>query len=194
MNETANVFFDSWEGLGRVLLLGIPAYVALVLILRISGKRTLTKLNAFDLVVTVALGSTLATVLLSKNVALAEGVVALGLLVLLQYAITWGSVRLAWFRGLVKSEPTLLMHHGAFLDGAMREQRVTREEVLSVLRGQGITAVEDAAAVVLETDGSFSVISEAPSGKDGNVLTNVAGAEENFARVGGPPRSSQRGA
>jgi uncharacterized membrane protein YcaP (DUF421 family) len=187
VTDTANVFFDSWAGLARVLLLGIPAYVALVLILRISGKRTLTKLNAFDLVVTVALGSTLATVLLSKNVALAEGVVALALLVLLQYAITWASVRLVWFRRLVKSEPTLLVHRGAFLDGAMRKQRVTRDEVLSVLRRQSITAVEDAAAVVLETDGSFSVLAEAPSG-GGNVLQNVAGAEAG----GGTPQPSRR--
>ena len=56
------MFFDSWTALGRVLLVGTLAYVALVAILRISGKRTLTKLNAFDLVVTVALGSTLATI------------------------------------------------------------------------------------------------------------------------------------
>lgn len=176
MSETEHVFFESWAGLARVLLLGVPAYGALVLILRISGKRTLTKLNAFDLVVTVALGSTLATVLLSKTVALAEGVVALTLLVLLQYAITWGSVRLTWFRQMVKSEPSLLVHHGAFLDGAMRAQRVTREEVLSVLRGHSIAAVEDAAAVVLETDGSFSVISEAGAAQGCNVLVNVAGA------------------
>jgi uncharacterized membrane protein YcaP (DUF421 family) len=87
------MLFDSWSGLGRVVLVGTLAYAALVLVLRISGKRTLTKLNAFDLVVTVALGSTLATVLLSKSVALVEGVLAMVLLVLLQYAITWLSVR-----------------------------------------------------------------------------------------------------
>jgi uncharacterized membrane protein YcaP (DUF421 family) len=75
------MLFDSWAGLGRVLVVGTLAYVALVLLLRISGKRTLTKLNAFDLVVTVALGSTLATVLLSKSVALAEGALALCLLI-----------------------------------------------------------------------------------------------------------------
>jgi uncharacterized membrane protein YcaP (DUF421 family) len=100
-----SMFFDTWAGLGRVLLVGPLAYVALVAILRISGKRTLTKLNAFDLVVTVALGSTLATVLLSKNVALAEGVLAMALLVFLQFAITWLSVRSGGFRDLVKSEP-----------------------------------------------------------------------------------------
>jgi uncharacterized membrane protein YcaP (DUF421 family) len=103
-------------------------------------------------------------------------------------------VRLAWFRHLVKSEPTLLVHHGAFLDGAMRKQRVTHEEVLSVLRREGITAVEDVTAVVMETDGSFSVISDVPSGEGGNVLVNVAGAEERDSPTSGTPRSSQRGA
>jgi uncharacterized membrane protein YcaP (DUF421 family) len=93
------MLFQSWTGLGRVLLVGTLAYAALVLLLRISGKRTLSKLNAFDLVVTVALGSTLATVLLSKSVALAEGVLALCLLVSLQYAIAWLSVRSSGFQG-----------------------------------------------------------------------------------------------
>ncbi len=78
------VFFAGWAGLLRVLVVGSVAYVALVVILRSSGKRTLAKLSAFDLVVTVALGSTLATVLLSKSVALAEGVLAMMLLAALQ--------------------------------------------------------------------------------------------------------------
>src|SRR5690348_14738538 len=120
--RTMSMFFDTWAGLGRILTVGTLAYVALVAILRISGKRTLTKLNAFDLVVTVALGSTLATVLLSKSVALAEGVLALALLVFLQFAITWLSVRSPSFQSLVKSEPTLIMHRGRPLDAAMREQ------------------------------------------------------------------------
>jgi uncharacterized membrane protein YcaP (DUF421 family) len=148
------MFFDSWAGLGRVLVVGTLAYVALVAILRISGKRTLTKLNAFDLVVTVALGSTLATVLLSKSVALAEGVLAMALLVFLQFAITWLSVRSSRFQEMVKSEPTLVMHQGRFLDGAMRTQRITREEIMAALRSNGLAD----AAVVLETDGTIAVI------------------------------------
>ena len=82
------MFFDSWLGLLRVGVVGSLAYLALVLLLRVSGKRTLSKMNAFDFVVTVALGSTLATVLLSKDVALAEGVVAFTLLIGAQYLIT----------------------------------------------------------------------------------------------------------
>ncbi|WP_237480721.1 DUF421 domain-containing protein [Lichenibacterium dinghuense] len=154
------MFFDTWIGLLRVPVVGTLAYVALVLFIRVSGKRTLTKLNAFDLVVTVALGSTLATVLLSNSVALAEGVLAMALLIFLQFAITWVSVRSTHFESLVKSEPTLVLRDGMFLDAALRSQRVTRDEVLSVLRSQGVSDVAEVHAVVLETDGSMSVLQE----------------------------------
>lgn len=127
------MFFDSWAGLVRVPVVGVLAYAALVL-LRVSGKRTLTKMNAFDLVVTVALGSTLATVLLSKSVALAEGVLALALLILLQYAIIWASVRSPRFQAIIKVQPTLFVYRDEFLPGALKHQRVTREEVMAVLR------------------------------------------------------------
>ena len=87
------MFFQSWAGLGRTALVGVLAYLALVVLLRVSGKRTLSKINALDLIVTVALGSTLATVLLSKTTSLAEGVTAFVLLIALQFVITWLSVR-----------------------------------------------------------------------------------------------------
>jgi purine-cytosine permease-like protein len=62
------VFFDSWSAIGKTAVIGVLAYAALVATLRISGKRTLSKMSAFDLVVTVALGSTLSTIMLDSNV------------------------------------------------------------------------------------------------------------------------------
>ena len=159
------MFFDSWSGLLRVLVVGALAYVALVGLLRVTGKRTLAKMNAFDLVVTVALGSTLATVLLSKDVALAEGVLAFALLAGLQYVVAWLSVRSKPFRQLIKSEPRLLVSSGEILDGAMRDERVTRDEILSAARSSGYAGLEDIEAVVLETDGSFSVVGKAREGR-----------------------------
>ena len=144
-----------------------------MLLLRISGKRTLTKLNAFDLVVTVALGSTLATVLLSKSVALAEGVLALALLIFLQYGIAWLSVRSPRFQSFIKAEPTLLVHRGRFLEGAMRAQRITREEVLAAVRASGAAEVGEIAAIVLETDGSISVIPGGGAAGEDGTLANV---------------------
>ncbi|WP_421862959.1 DUF421 domain-containing protein [Parvibaculum sp.] len=155
---TGQILFDSWSGLARVLIVGTAAYAMLIVFLRISGKRTLSKMNAFDLVVTVALGSTLATVLLSRSVPLAEGVLALALLICLQFVLTWASVRSRRVRDLIKSEPALLVRDGVYLEGAMRKERMTREEIDAALRDSGVAALSGAAAVVLETDGSLSVV------------------------------------
>jgi uncharacterized membrane protein YcaP (DUF421 family) len=133
-------------------------------------------MNAFDFVVTVALGSTLATILLSSQVALAEGVLALALLIGLQFAVTWASVRSPAVSRLVKSEPRLLLHDGRMLPGQMRAARVVEVEVRAAVREQGIAALEDVNAVVLETDGSFSVIrhnGETPT----TALTGVRGPD-----------------
>jgi uncharacterized membrane protein YcaP (DUF421 family) len=151
-------FFDSWSGIARVLIVGALAYAGLVALLRVSGKRTLTKMNAFDLVVTVALGSTLATILLSPDVPLATGLAAFCLLIALQFVVSWLSVRSAAVRRLVKSEPTLLFYRGEMLDDVLRRQRVTQEEVRAAIRGQGIADLGAVEAVILETDGSFSVL------------------------------------
>ncbi len=152
------MFFDTWFGLLRVLVVGTLSYAALIALLRISGKRSLSKMNAFDLVVTVALGSTFATVILNNSIPLAEGVLALALLICLQFAITWLSVRYEPVQDLVKSEPSLLVRDGTYLMEAMRAQRVTKEEVEAALRENGTSEVSKAACVVLETDGSLSVI------------------------------------
>lgn len=155
------MFFDSWSGLLRVVVVSVTAYVALVALLRVSGKRTLAKLNAFDLVVTVALGSTLATVLLSADVALAEGVLAFAMLVGLQYAVAWLSLRSETVRRVVKSEPALVYHRGAWLDDALRRERLTCEEVRAAVRAGGRASMAEVGAVVLETDGSLSVLAAA---------------------------------
>ncbi len=151
-------FFNGWGNLLRVIVVGVLAYGALVFFLRISGNRTLSKMNAFDLIVTVALGSTLATVLLSKDVALAEGAVAMALLIALQFIITWFSVRTAWVRRVVTGEPLMLLYRGEFITTSMQKARVTQDEVQSAIRGSGIADVTVVEAVVLETDGSMSVI------------------------------------
>lgn len=90
-----------------------------------SGKRTLTKLNAFDGVVTVALGSTIASTIMSKSTALAEGATAFAVLIGLQFVITFLSVRIKAFSKLVEAEPRLLLLDGQFLDGALTAERVT---------------------------------------------------------------------
>jgi uncharacterized membrane protein YcaP (DUF421 family) len=172
-----DLFFDGWPGVVRTLLVGALAYVTLVAVLRVSGKRTLAKLNAFDLVVTVALGSILATVLLSKDVDWAEGAAAMALLIGLQLVVSWLSVRVGWVRRAVRSEPTLLLRRGRFLERAMDGERVTEGEVLAAVRSAGIATVDEVEAVVLETDGSLSVLRRPSDGAEATSLRDVPGAD-----------------
>ena len=170
------MFFDSLGDLVRVLVIGTLSYAGLILLLRLSGKRTLAKMNAFDLVVTVALGSTLATILLSSDVSYAEGMLALVLLAGLQFVSAWSSVRFETARAVVKSKPVLLLRDGRMLDDELTRQRVTEGEVRQAIRSQGNGSVGDVAAVVLETDGTFSVIRRARVG-DGSALADVRPAD-----------------
>jgi uncharacterized membrane protein YcaP (DUF421 family) len=166
------MIFDDWQALIRVVWIGVLSYSALVVLLRISGKRTLSKWNAFDLIVTIALGSTLATVLLTQQVTLTQGVVALALLIGLQFVISWLTIRVHAVRRFTKSEPTYLYREGEFILKRLHSERVTESEVNAAVRGAGIGSMQDVEAVILETDGSVSVIRKNSAG-DRSALVDV---------------------
>ncbi|RYE29328.1 MAG: DUF421 domain-containing protein [Sphingobacteriaceae bacterium] len=169
----SKIFFDNWESIQRTLIIGVLAYLSLILMLKISGKRTLSQMKEFDFIVTVALGSTLASVLLTKDVTLSDGITALGLLIFLQYILAVTSVRSKRFSKLISSEPTLIFFQGNFLEKALKKERVTEAEVRSILRSQQITALEEVEAVVMESNGQFSVVKNGSLTDPGSPLFNV---------------------
>lgn len=146
----------------KTVILGTASFAALIAMLRISGKRTLSQMNAFDFIVTVALGSTLSAILVSPQVSLLQGVVALALLVALQFVVTFVVVRVPRAARAVKNQPRLLLYRGEMLDDALRGERVVPEEVRQAIRNTGLLSVNRVHAVILETDGSFSVIPDEP--------------------------------
>lgn len=152
------VFFDGWEPVLRILAIGPLAFLALVVVLRASGKRTLSKMNAFDFVVTIALGSLFATVIINQEVTLAEGVAAFAVLVVAQFVITFISARSDRFERFLKAEPTLVYRNGEMLRKSLRRVRVTEREVETIARRRGLPNLDTVSAVILEADGSFSVI------------------------------------
>lgn len=171
-------WYDALVGTGsallRTIVIGFGAYIALVTVLRISGKRTLSKWSAFDLVVTVALGSAFASALVSKDVSLVQGGVTFVVLASLQFMISWASVRSSWLRRLTRSQPQLLLLNGKLQHDALRRERVTENELRASLRSQGIADVSTVGAVVLETDGKMSVIRDLGSPEE-STLQDVRG-------------------
>ncbi|TXC89352.1 DUF421 domain-containing protein [Metabacillus litoralis] len=152
------MFLSSFADLWRIIVVGFFAYLSLILVLRIAGKRTLSKMNAFDLVVTVALGSILATTLLNKNVSLFDGITAFATLSFFQFIVAWFSTRSKTFSKFIKSQPQLLYFKDEYLKQPMNKERITENEILQATRSQGISSIKAVKAVVLESDGSLSVL------------------------------------
>jgi hypothetical protein len=105
--QDPKIFFDGWANLGRSLVLAVLAYGALVFLPSVSGKRTLSKMNVFDFVFVVALGSTLATTILSPGVTLADGVLAPSALFGLQVALSRLCTKSHLLDRVINGEPAL---------------------------------------------------------------------------------------
>ncbi|MFI7495403.1 DUF421 domain-containing protein [Kocuria sp. M4R2S49] len=170
------MWFDGWPQIMRIILVGAAAYAALVVCLRVSGKRTLAQLNVFDFIVTVALGSTLATIFLSTDVSWAEGFTAFALLAGLQMLVAWISTRWPRVRGIFTSQPALLLADGEIRYEALHRNRLTESELRQAVRMQGTGDLSQVQAVVLETNGKLSVITAGKYGS-GSALEDIRGIE-----------------
>lgn len=151
-------FFSGWEPLARLLVVGTLTYVALVFVLRISGSRSLASMNAFDFIVTVAIGAVFGRALTATAVSLSEVTISLILLVVLQYVVATAQTRWSGLMGIVTTPPALLYYRGQYLHAAMRRERVTEAEMQAAVRKKELGSMTEVEAIVLESSGEFSVI------------------------------------
>jgi uncharacterized membrane protein YcaP (DUF421 family) len=153
------VFSADWQSLARVAVFATAGYIALLALIRLLGSRAISKMNPSDFAITVAAGSLLANLILSKDASLLEGLVGLAVLLGLQFVTEWISARSTRFRSAVEGVPALLFYEGRFIRPALLREHVTETAVYKAIREQGISDIEQVQAVILEIDGSFSVIS-----------------------------------
>lgn len=166
------MFFEDWHSVWRVAVVGFLGYIAVVVLLRLSGKRTLSKMDPFDFVITAALGELLAHVMLSKEAPLLNGVVGFAVLIGLQYVVTLLARRTTVVRRMIKSKPALLFYRGEFMHDTMKREHVPEVEILAAVREEGIGDLEEVEAIVLEADSGFSVIKRSER-KTGSALSDV---------------------
>jgi uncharacterized membrane protein YcaP (DUF421 family) len=160
------IFWNGWEPIIRTIIVGTLTYIGIIAILRVSGKRTLAKMNAFDFIVTIAMGSAFGRILTAKQVSVAESITTFLLLVILQYILTYIEVRSKAFHNLVTSQPTLLYYNGAFLEKNLLKERIRQKELLSAVRKKKFSSLKEVEAVILETDGTFSIIRKTDADKN----------------------------
>lgn len=153
----------NWSVFYKTIVAALVNFTALVFFVRLSGKRVLSKLNIYDFIITVSLGSALASSILSNTVSITQGILALFCLVLLQSFVSYITTRFKKIRIWVKSEPTLLFFDGEFIKEAMQTVRISEEDILGEIRVFGISDLEEVKAVILETNGKLSVLPIKPN-------------------------------
>ena len=163
-----HLFFNGWLPLLRIVIVGVVTYIAMLMLLRVSGKRTLSRMNAYDMVVTMALGSIMGKVLLSEEVSISESMTALFLIVSLQYALSVAICRWPWVRKLVSCKPSVLFHNGVFIERTMQQERIDKNEIIAAIHQRGLNDFDMVEAVILGTNGDLSVVKKSKKGDNGD--------------------------
>ena len=152
------VFFDNIDKLGRIVLTTVMVYVLIVLVTKVSGKRSTSQLNNFDWIVTVMIGSLGASTILLKDIPFVEGISSILVLYLLQFLVTKYASISPQFSSFILSEPRIVFYQGQFLPDAMRAERLTRQEIECAMRSEGMNSFDDIEAIVFESDAKLTII------------------------------------
>jgi uncharacterized membrane protein YcaP (DUF421 family) len=169
------LFFDSWKSLWRSFLMCLLAYPFLIFLLRVFGKRTLTNVNIFDFIITVTYGATLSSVLTSDKVSLAEGALILFMLTFLQFVVSKLSTHYKRVSDLIKAAPAFLYNEGEFFEKEMQRERIKVDDLRLKIRQEGKSSFEKVEAIVLEGDGSLSIVKK----EEGSSKEALLGVQRN---------------
>ena len=157
------IWSTSWSDVGRIVITALVGYLVLLFYIRFYGKRVTSRMNNFDWIITVAVGSVFASMVVLKNVSMVNGLIALGLLLTLQFVLTYATSRWSWARSIILSSPRLLYYDDRFDHATMRAERVAKTEIMSAIRESGAGSLDEVLAVTLESDAELSVVKKSES-------------------------------
>jgi len=159
----------------RILGSAVIIYVLIIVYIRLLGKRSTSELNNFDWIVTVSVGSIVASTIILKDISVTEGGLSIFILMMLQFIITKFMYNSVTFREIVKSTPKLLFFEGEFIEDNMKKERILKREVYAAIRQNGLKSLKQIYAVVLETNSKISIINNENPEELGSSLIGVQG-------------------
>jgi uncharacterized membrane protein YcaP (DUF421 family) len=136
----------------------VVVFVMLWLLMRLGGKRQLSDLSAFELVVIVVLGDLVGQIVMQENFSLTAGFVAVAVFVLMSHALAEASLRWRKARRVIEGRPTVVVVNGVFDDDAMEAEGLSRGDVMEAARGEGLEAIEDVKWALIETNGNLTFV------------------------------------
>lgn len=150
-----NFAIAPWE----IVLRSVLIYLALLIALRIFGKREVGQMTLYDLVLILLVANAVQPAMTGPDNSLAGGVVIIVALVLFNFLIGWLD-RFGIFHRLLEPEPTIVISQGRYLVHNMRREGVEREELETAIREHGLESVSQVQMGVLEPDGTISIVAE----------------------------------
>ena len=137
----------------------LAVYAAILIMTRISGRRTLSQVTVFDFVLVLLIAETAQNALVGQDGSLTNAVVLMATLILTDVVLSLAKSRVRWMNLLIDGAPTVLIRAGTVDEDAMRRSRVDLGDILQSARMQhGLARLDQISDAVLETSGTISII------------------------------------
>ena len=147
-----------------VALRTIVIFCLVLLVTRVVGRRELSSMEPFDLILLVVVGDLIQQGVTQSDYSLTGTLIVLSVIALMTFLTSYVSFRFPWARTKLEGEPTVLMEHGQIIERNLRRERMTHDELAAEARLQQIADLERVHLAVLETSGRISFICEEPQG------------------------------
>lgn len=141
---------------GRVVVV----YVALLAMLRVSGRRELAELTPMELLTMLLVSETVSPALTGGDDSLVGGLVAAGTLILLTVLSSVLVFRSRRAERVIEGKASVLIRHGRVDEAVLRSERITSDELHATLHQHGVLHVRDVAYAFIESDGDITIIKE----------------------------------
>jgi uncharacterized membrane protein YcaP (DUF421 family) len=141
-----------------IVLRAAVTFLFIFLLTRIVGRRELSSLEPFDLILLVVIGDLVQQGITQSDYSVTGVWLAAGTLALLTVAVSYVSFRFRRLRPILDGDPLVLIQDGKVLDQNLRRERLTIEEVAAEARLQQIGSLEDVSWAIIETNGSISFL------------------------------------
>ena len=136
---------------------GVLVYVFILFLLRVNGKRQMGQMSATEFVAILLISNAVQNSMNGGDNSLSGGIILAVALIVLSRLISVASYKSVRMKHLFQGMPTILIHKGATLDKNLEKERITRNEIKTLLRKQGVHSLHDVHTAILETDGSVTV-------------------------------------
>ncbi|MGO1580205.1 MAG: DUF421 domain-containing protein [Peptoniphilaceae bacterium] len=155
-----NLLYENTTIIIRIAISGAIFYILLIVIMNLFGKRSMSNLSMYDYVTTLAMGSIVSSAIILKEVTIFNGLIGILILLLLQFIVTYISSYYPNLFNILNPNPSLLYLDGKFIEKNIRKNRITKNEIMAAIRMQGQTTSDNISAVILEANGTLSVIKD----------------------------------